>query len=286
MEAKSKAKAKDASQFEEDDPFDTDFEEWYGPSIKEGSAKNPWESASSWEGTQAAWARDVLPSPPRKVTLDELNYVHRPEEVWIPASIRIPEPETTAMIEGIDFQYKEAATLVPLMCLFGRLEFGHKGIVAVNFPRGRENASCGFAFVRWINMRMCQAFIDTINKDKNQGTRIPPSRRTIRAKMSDSDLVIPTSIARVSQGPTEGRPRYYGNVWIFPEDRDLYEYPPLQSRIEEKGSQSGRRITAREEYREDEEKKSIDARRARRHFWGTHLVRAPRGTKTAFVDIN
>jgi hypothetical protein len=227
MKAKSKAKAKCASQVEEDDPFDTNFEEWYGPSIKEGSARNPWEAMSSWEGTQAAWARDVLPAHPGKVTLEELNYVHRPDEVWIPASIRIPEQDTTAMIEGIDFQYKESATLVPLMCLFGRLEFGHKAIVAVNFPRGRDNSSCGFAFVRWINMRMCQAFIDTINKDKNQGTRIPPSRRTIRAKMSDSDLVIPTSIARVSQGPTEGRPRYYGNVWIFPEDRDLDEYPPL-----------------------------------------------------------
>jgi hypothetical protein len=131
------------------------------------------------------------------------------------------------MVEGIDFDFKESATLVPLMCLFGRLEFGHKAIVAVNFPRDRNSVSCGYAVVRWINRRMCHAFIDAINKDKNQGTRIPPSKRTLRAKESGSDIVFPTSIARASWGPTEGRPRFYGNVWIFPVDNGLEEFPPL-----------------------------------------------------------
>jgi hypothetical protein len=53
-----------------------------------------------------------------------------------------------------------------------------------------------------------------------------------------------------------------------------------------KGIVVRKRITVRREYQEDEEKKSIDARRALRHFWGTHLVRASRGTETASVDIN
>jgi hypothetical protein len=229
MKSKSKAKARDKSSGGGIDPFDVDFDEWYGPSTKDKERRHPWARANSWEGSQAAWARDTLPLPPSKVTLQELGYIHRPSEIWIPASIRLPEPETTAIVEGIDYRYKESATLVPIMCLFGRLEFGHKAIVAVNFPRSQYGSSAGYALVRWINVSMCQAFINTINKEKNQGTRIPPSHRTLRAKMSDHDIVIPLSIAKVSQGPVQGKPRYYGNIWLFPEDSALEEYPPLEA---------------------------------------------------------
>jgi hypothetical protein len=195
MKAKSKAKAKDASQFEEDDPFDTDFEEWYGPSIKEGSAKNPWESASSWEGTQAAWARDVLPSPPGKVTLDELNYVHRPDEVWIPASIRIPEPETTAMIEGIDFQYKESATLVPHVSLW------EVGIRAQRHCRCEFPTGPGEGVMR---VRICQvdqhAHVSSIHRHNQQGqesrNQNPAEQKNhsgkdVRQRLSHSDKHCP-----------------------------------------------------------------------------------------------